>query len=286
MNFIKYQSKQEFLDKNLEILLKEEAKNEIMIGIILEHSEEKVNNWLLARIENNNKVEAIFIVDDDKQGLLLYVPDKLLKDETANFLVDNIIKLNVELKEILTTKENSKMIAKIYGEKANKKIQEYENTYIFRFDKFNEEHILNLGEKIEKIESYNNLDILKELVKEMYLYTYCVKDCSEERAENVVKIFIKKGLYVLKNPNGDIVCQAVTVRKQINGCAIGGVITLKKHRGNGYAKRCVYALCEKLLKQGYKFVVLHVDSKNEIAISVYNKIGFVQIDETEKILFI
>lgn len=287
MKFIKYETKGEFLDDNLDILLKEEAKNEIMIGITLEHNTLKVNNWLLGRIEDDNKVKLIFLVDDDKNGLLLYSPEGKVSDELAECLVDNIIKLDIELREILTSKKNAKKIAKIYSAKTSKKMIETEFAYIFKFDKFNEEHILNVGERIEKIEDENsNLQEVEELVKEMYETTYGGKYCSEIEANKVAKVFVRKGLYVLKNENDEIVTQASTVRKQINGCAIGGVITSKKHRGHGYAKRCVYALCEQLLKEGYKFIVLHVKPSNDAAISVYRKIGFEQIDETEKILFV
>ncbi len=287
MKFIKYETKGEFLDDNLNILLEEEAKNEIMIGITLEHNTLKVNNWLLGRIEDENRVKLIFIVDDDKCGLLLYSPEGRISDKISEFLVDNIIKLDIELKEILTSKKNAKKIAQIYSEKTGKKMIETDFAYIFKFDKFNEEHILNVGERIEKIEDENaNLQEIEDLIKEMYETTYGGKYCSDEEANKVARIFIRKGLYVLKNEKDEIVTQASTVRKQINGCAIGGVITSKRNRGHGYAKRCVYALCEQLLKEGYKFVVLHVKPTNDAAISVYRKIGFEQIDETEKIVFV
>lgn len=287
MKFIKYKTKEEFLEDNLNFLLKEEAKNEIMIGITLEHTSEKVNNWLLGRIEEKDEVKAIFIVDDDKQGLLIYCIDEIISNEIAEFLVENIIELNINLKEVLTSKENCQKIAKIYSKRANKEMQESEFKYIFRFDKFNEEHILNSGEKLEKIDiDTKELEGIENNVREMYEDTYNGRYCSDEEATKVANIFIKKGLYVLKNENNEIVSQTVTVRKQLNGCAIGGVITPKKYRGHGYAKRCVYSLCEKLLKEGYQFVVLHVNPQNDAAISVYKKIGFEQIDETEKIKFI
>lgn len=287
MKFIKYETKGEFLDDNLDILLEEEAKNELMIGITLEHNTLKVNNWLLGRIEDDNKVKLIFIVDDDKCGLLMYAPEGKVSYELAEFLVDNIIKLDIELKEILTSKKNAKKIAQIYSTKTGKQMLEAEFAYIFKFDKFNEEHILNIGERIEKIEDEDaDLKEVENLVKEMYETTYDGRECSDIEANKVARIFVRKGLYVLKNENNEVVTQASTVRKQINGCAIGGVITSKYHRGHGYAKRCVYALCERLLKEGYKFVVLHVKPSNDAAIKVYRKIGFDQIDETEKIRFI
>ena len=286
MKFIKYNTKEEFLEDNLEILLKEEAKNEIMIGIVREHDSAKVNNWLLGRIEEKDEIKSIFIVDDDKNGLLFYSLEENLSEQVADFLVDNLIELNINLKEILTSKKNAKMIAEIYSKKTNTTLEESEFKYIFKFDKFNEEHILKNGEKLEKIDELKDIELVKNNVREMYEDTFGGKECSDVEATRVAEAFIRKGLYVLKNENNEIVSQAVTVRKQINGCAIGGVITLKAHRGYGYAKRCVYALCEKLLKEGYKFIVLHVNPSNNAAISVYRKIGFEQIDETEKIKFL
>ena len=287
MKFIKYETKEEFLADNLNILLKDEAKNEIMIGITLEHDSEKVNKWLLGRIEDEDGVKIIFLVDDDREGLLVYSLEEIISDEVINCLVDNIIDLKIDLKEVLTSKANTKKIAEIYCEKANKKIYKSEFMYIFKFDKFREEHILNEGEKIEKLEDKEeNLKPAEENVREMYADTYRGRYCSDEDATRVAKIFFRKGLYVLRNSDNEIVSQAVTVRKQVNGCAIGGVITLKKHRGHGYAKRCVYALCEILLQSGYKFIVLHVNPQNDAAISVYRKIGFDKIDETEKVKFL
>ena len=106
---------------------------------------------------------------------------------------------------------------------------------------------------------------------------------SETEISNIKEVY--KDIVVLKNEDGEIVSQAVTVRKQINCCAIGGVITLERHRGHGYAKRLVHTISNKLLKDGYKKVVLHVNSKNEPAISIYTKIGFKKIDETAKVKF-
>ena len=97
----------------MQILLKEEAKNETIIGIILEHEDMKVNNWLLGRIEDREKVQAIFVVDDDKNGLLVYFPNKeevkihytdtlkleKLKESYDLDLGDKLIKLEEEVSD-------------------------------------------------------------------------------------------------------------------------------------------------------------------------------------------
>ena len=239
MKFIKYETKKEFLEENLSELLNEEAKNEIMIGITLEHSEEKVNKWLMGRIEEEGSIKLIFLVDDDKEGLLVYSPEPVIQDKVIEFLIDNIISLNIKLREVLTSIQNSERIAEVYSKKTNTEMKKGEIVQIFKFDKFNEEHILKSGEKLEKIEKEQELEKIENNVKEMYKDTYHGAYCSDEEANKVAKIFIKKGLYVLRNERNEIVSQAVTVRKQVNSTAIGGVITPERFRGNGYAKRCV-----------------------------------------------
>ena len=287
MKFIKYNTKQKFLEENLEILLKEEAKNEIMIGITLEHDDEKVQKWLLGRIEDDEEVKAIILVDDDKNGLLLYSLEDNISEEVIDCLIDNIIDSKVDLREILTSKENSMRIAKKYSEKTKKEMVIEQYMYIMIFDKIEEQNLLVENEKIEKLEKENvDYITLKENIKEMYQDNFRGRQCSDEEAQKVSEAFLRKGIYILRNDNNEIVSQAVTVRKQINGCAIGGVITLKKHRGNGYAKRLEHTLCNDLLKNNYKYVVLHVNSQNEPAISIYSKIGFKKIDETAKIKFV
>ena len=101
IKFVQYNSKKEFLDQNLDILLQDEAQNEIIIGIVLEHKSEKVNRWLLGRIEYDSQVKIVFIVDDDKQGLLTYIPSDKLEDEIVECLVKNILDLKIDLKEML-----------------------------------------------------------------------------------------------------------------------------------------------------------------------------------------
>ena len=87
MEFITYTTKEEFLEENLEILLKEEAKNEIMIGIVLEHDNDSIKNWTLGRVEYNGEVKAIFLIEDERKGLLIYSLEKAISKEVAEYLV-------------------------------------------------------------------------------------------------------------------------------------------------------------------------------------------------------
>lgn len=287
MNFKKYETKEKFMEENFPLLLQNEAENEVMISIVKQHHEAKVSKWLLGRIEDAEKVKIIFIVDDDKEGLVVYFPEGEIEKKYIDFLVDKIIDLNVDLKEILAPVEYANQISNSYIEKTGKSIRKISNTYTYKLEELNEECVLAENEKIIKLEDeQNKMEELIKIVKEIHTDIYNLEECSDEEAIKIAKIYLKKGIYLLTNETEEeIYTQVVNVRKQINGVAIGAVITPKKFRGKGYAKKCIYGVCKRLLEEGNSFVVLHVATKNEAAIKVYERIGFKKIDEVQRIMF-
>lgn len=287
MNFKKYETKEKFMEENFPLLLQNEAENEVMISIVKQHHEAKVSKWLLGRIEDAEKVKIIFIVDDDKEGLVVYFPEGEIEKKYIDFLVDKIIDLNVDLKEILAPVEYANQISNSYIEKTGKSIRKISNTYTYKLEELNEECVLAENEKIIKLEDeQNKMEELIKIVKEIHTDIYNLEECSDEEAIKIAKIYLKKGIYLLTNETEEeIYTQVVNVRKQINGVAIGAVITPKKFRGKGYAKKCIYGVCKRLLEEGNSFVVLHVATKNEAAIKVYERIGIKKIDEVQRIMF-
>lgn len=287
MKFVKYESKKDFLNENLEILLKEEYKNELMLGIVLEHNDEKVNNWFLGRIENNNEVKMVFLADDDKQGLLFYCPTGDISKEEIEFFVDNIVNLNINLDQVFGDKKFSSIIAESYVEKSKKIIIENSIIYTLALKKLKQEHVLEENEKLIKLNFENSdMDKMSQIVKDIHTDISGVEACSDEEALRIANIYLKKGLYILTDDSEkNVFCHAVTVRKQINGCTIGAVISPKEFRGKGYGKKCIYALSKRLLEEGYTYIALHVLSTNEAAKSVYEKVGFEFIEETERFVF-
>lgn len=285
MNFKKYESKQEFLNENLEILLKEEAKNELMLGITLEHDDDKVSKWFLGRIENNNEVKIVFLVDDDKKGLVFYVSSKNIVDEELELLVNSIINYNVELRDVCGNIDYAYKIAKIYCEKSRKEIFNRSLTYTLKLEKIKQEHVLNENEKLIKLNpEHADMKKMSQIVKDIHTDITGVEACSDEEAVRIANIYLKKGLYILTdNETNSIFCHAVSVRKQIHGVTIGAVISPKEFRGKGYGKKCIYAISKKLLEDGYSFITLHVSATNEPAKNVYEKVGFEFIEETERL---
>lgn len=287
MKFIKYESKNEFLKKNLDILLKEETKNELMLGIILQHEPDKVDTWLLGRIENEDEIRIIFLADDDKNGLLFYCPSENITDNELEFLVDNIIEVNENLSEVFGNKRYSYKIATLYSQKTQKQIQENEIIYTLALQNIKQEHYLGENEKLIKLNYENaNMDKISQIVKDIHTDISGVEACSDREALKIANIYLKKGLYILTdNKEKNIFCHAVSVRKQVNGCTLGAVISPKEFRGKGYGKKCVHAVSKRLLEEGNKYIALHVSAINDVAKNVYEKIGYDFIEETERFVF-
>lgn len=195
----KYETKEKFLEENLQILLKEEAKNETIIGIILEHEDMKVNNWLLGRIEDREKVQAIFVVDDDKNGLLVYFPNKEeVTSEIISFLIDNIIDLNINFEEIVIEREYLDIISTLYSNKVNKEEVKIHYTDTLKLEKLKESYDLDLGDKLIKLEEeVSDPSKLISVVKEIYSDIYNREDCTDEEALKIANIYLKKGTYIL-----------------------------------------------------------------------------------------
>lgn len=55
---------------------------------------------------------------------------------------------------------------------------------------------------------------------------------------------------------------------------LGGVGTLPEHRGKGYAKQVVSALCKYHFEKGLRYALLFTANKNKPALKVYSALGF------------
>lgn len=283
MKFKKYETKKEFLDENLEILLKEEIANETMIGILLPKEDHQLTEWFLGRIEDGDEVKAIFLVEDDRIALNVYSLEDEISDEVVDCIIENLVALDVDLLEVSAEKQDSiKLAEKYLSMKLEKKINRIEGSNIYAYT--GEEHPefeLLPGERFEKIENNEeNLPFEMDIIRLIYSDTYKIADpCPDAYAERVAKAFLRKGAYLLKNEKNEAPLHIVTVRKQINGCAIGALITTREHRGTGYGKRGIYSFCKKLMDEGNKFVTLHVNPANASAAVLYEKVGFKLVQE-------
>lgn len=272
-----YNNKKDFCDDNLHLLEKEEALNNIMIAVILDAKEEETKDWLLAKIDENGKNQMIIIINSPKKGLLMYSPTNNCSDEICQYIASKILELNIEILEINSRKEICEKVAKYYIELTNKKIKQKKDKYILQLKTLND---LECSQELKmiKVDSDEDINEICSNIRELQEDAHN-EFITQEDAKKYADIHIKKGLYIFKNCENEIVLQAMTSRKLINGYVIGAVVSPKKNRGKGYAKIGMYMLTKKLLDEGAKVLTMYTNAKNEVSNHVYEKIGYERISE-------
>lgn len=96
----------------------------------------------------------------------------------------------------------------------------------------------------------------------------------EQLRETTLDQLKRSVVWLMRDPSGEPVSMADSGRMLERGACVSGVYTPPQHRGNGYCKVTVAALCRELLACGKSYVTLFVDKKNPISDRVYRKIGF------------
>ena len=85
--------------------------------------------------------------------------------------------------------------------------------------------------------------------------------------------------------DGEPVSMAATTRPTRHGVGVNLVYTPPQLRGKGYASSCVAALSQSQLDSGYQFCVLYTDLANPTSNSIYQKIGYAPVCDSDEYIF-
>lgn len=97
-------------------------------------------------------------------------------------------------------------------------------------------------------------------------------DPPSDPRENALR-FMQSGTMAVWDHDGPV-SMAGSSRGSKNGATVSAVYTPPEHRGKGYASACVAALCQKLLDEGNAFCTLYADLANPTSNKIYQRIGF------------
>ncbi len=97
-------------------------------------------------------------------------------------------------------------------------------------------------------------------------------DPPSDPRENALR-FIESGPLAVWDRDGPV-SMAGSSRGSKSAATVSAVYTPPEHRGNGYATACVAALCQRLLDEGNAFCTLYADLANPTSNKIYQRIGF------------
>jgi len=285
MQFKRYISKQEFIYENLSILIREEKKNDLFIGILAQ-DDKNSDDWLFGRVENEKgNVEMIVMLNTPKNGLLIYSPTQNNSVKIAKLVVKNIIYYGYELTEIYGENSISEVMAKEYEKSSGRPIKRSSENNILYLDKLEENDNLELKDGF-KVRLATSKDIEKVKENVYVVYEELLKEeCNEEIAQEKAEVYIEKGLYILTNYNKELFAQVLIARDLMTGYAFGAAVTSKKYKGNNYSQILMYNAIKNIQKEGIKFFIIHVASSNEERNKLYEEIGFKFVEKKTRYYF-
>lgn len=274
MIFKEYKNEEDFLKENEYELLLAQDINNTMLGIIPQVEKEKI----FFRIENDDKIELIGIITKtERKGLIIYIKDSKTSIDVCEFLVNEIISRDIDLKEIKAPKGIADIIFDVYSKNRNITAQKHKICYLMRLNNLNK---VTKQDGIIRQATMEDLEFEKGMVLEIFNETL-EQECSEKRAYEIAEIYIKKGLYFLVNEYGEILSQASTTQVFKNGYTIGAVYTPKDKRRKGYARECLYKVIQKIRDENKEIIVLYSNVKRLENRKLYESLGFeIILEET------
>lgn len=116
-----------------------------------------------------------------------------------------------------------------------------------------------------------DVDLLAEWMRGFH--AEAVRDDPPTDPREVVLRFMESGTLVVWDHDGPV-SLAGSSRGSVHGATVSAVYTPPEHRGNGYASACVAALSQLLLDRGYAFCALYTDLSNPTSNKIYQRVGY------------
>jgi GNAT superfamily N-acetyltransferase len=277
LKLYEFDNVQNFIRKVGDFLEKNEAANNLLLGLIYS---------LLEREMNGEKFTDTFMgaVDDFDGNLVLVVlmnrinlivsGEGLEIDSAIDNTVTYLYKSGWDVPGVVGPIAIAHQFAFEWARK--KKIIPFVkmNQRIYQLDKVNPIQF-NSGKL--QLADINDLELVTD-----WIYEFCEsideKIVREEAIKKARENLKNSSLYIWKDH--DYVSMAKKARPTKNGVVLSLVYTPPVFRNKGYASSCVASLSQLLLDEGYKFCSLYTDLSNPTSNDIYSKIGYHPIQDS------
>lgn len=267
-----YDTVQDFLNENEELLLEKESVTQLILHNSFVNKEKEINKeFIFGRIEDEQENIKLIFANVKPYNLLVYNLDNDTLDAIKT-LTDYLIKNEISLRGINANKKICDEFIEYYGDKTKCTFKEYIAMDIMEITEVNEEVIIPKGNF--RVATWEDKDLLidwhikfvKEALNEEISYDE-FKDKLNTRIEN-------NNIYIFEDEKHRPMAMIASTRQLVNGVSVSLVYSSKESRGKGYGLAIVYNLSKEYLGRGNKFCSLFVDKKNPISNGVYKKIGY------------
>ncbi|HEX6923218.1 MAG TPA: GNAT family N-acetyltransferase [Bacillales bacterium] len=273
MEIQQFDKAKDFLEKTEEFLLKNEAINNLPLGILYRLASEKENNPdhpspFFATAESENHPVLAMVITPPKNLIISGAEDGLESSGAIQTAVSFLKESGIQIPGVIGERNLAEKFARIWTEQDEGGFTVQMEQRIYRLDKVNP-----VDKKPGQLRMAKMADLA--LVSD-WIYAFSV-DANEpmgreEADELAQKKIQQESIFLWEDQR--VVSMAGKSRPTKNGATVSLVYTPPAYRQKGYASSCVAALSQRILNEGYRFCSLYTDLANPTSNSIYMKMGY------------
>ncbi|HHX02020.1 MAG TPA: GNAT family N-acetyltransferase [Firmicutes bacterium] len=281
MRFVWHSHIQSFLDKTLVHLEKEEALNNLMLGIALRLKQDpgRYPDVVMITVQDGNEL-ALAALMTPPEKLMVYSP-RGIQVEALEYMIQGLLARSISIPGVIGPAQLAKQFADLWIKQTGSNAKPDMHLRVYELRKVNLEVI---GEGRLRVAQETDLEFIVESIVQ-FQSDIGVKEPDLESCTKIAKRYIANRSLFLWEHQQKVVSMAGAVRPTLSGVAVNLVYTPKELRRRGYATSCVAALSQRLLESGHQFCTLFADLANPISNSIYQKIGYKPIGDYDSYLF-
>ena len=279
MKLTMYDRADDFLNVALPVLLRDEEKNNLIVGIATQVSKGR----------NYGEEPPLFLTVEDSDEIVaaaIRTPpyNMILHCEAGKFgalivIADHLIAAGHMLPGANGTSDVAEAFAKIWHEQTG------QSTAVLMSQRIYSLIEVAWPKNVSGQMRWAREDDIPALVPWFLgFYEEATPDDPPENPEEGIRRLIDKGGLAIWDDPG-MVSMVGNARETPNGVTIGYVYTPPEHRGHGYASGCVAALSQEMLAGGKRFCTLYTDLSNPTSNKIYQNIGYRPIVDCAMVSF-
>ncbi len=272
-----------FLDATLEMLMENEALNNLPIGIARDMAAkgspgEHPPFFAAIVLEGKPIMSALMT---HRYPVNLY-SRKPFNSDAARLIVDNLRSSQFLVPGVIGMKETTESFAELWREATGENWELAIKMRIYQLDQVRHKGDA-LGKCITAKEEHVSL-----LCSWLEAFEVAIGDGpkTENHEKRVRQAIAEEDFFLWIDETGTPVSMAASGRKTETGEVVNAVYTPPEYRGKGYATACVAEASRLMLERGARFCCLFADLANPTSNGIYKRIGYEPVSDYQKLLFI
>ncbi|QDP41721.1 GNAT family N-acetyltransferase [Radiobacillus deserti] len=263
---------QQFSARIEPLLLRKEACNNLMLGILEREKTSQNGEVLMGLVEKDNHFVYGFIQTPPHD---LVLPDIEIQPDIFPVLARWFIENQIKLPGVIGSREVADAFVQAWSQETKLPVTLHMEQLIYQLT-----HVNDIGS------APGRLTLAKEADKDLYVkwMQQFGRETNEEgiqdRAHSLITHFLKMNSLFVWEVDGVPVSMVNQSRKTKNGVTINAVYTPDEYKRKGYATTSVTTLTQKLLEEGNRFCALYTDKANPTSNQIYQRIGYKTVGDS------